>query len=345
MRFALVVTMALTLAVALMSGCETTEPEKADLSQDASLEEYGGYTLEDEAPAFGDAEILSRYPDDEPYDDGMADHPDVTRAQNREGAKHYALRIVWGNLEPPDSTTVAGEGCPVSDWSGSVSIDGGVVIVRRVVRFDREDSITRPRSNAHQVQWVSYTKDHLDGIVLHVIDVPGRGASDSTNSITITTPYYSAEILLESLSDYHELVTYDDCNKISVVAVEFNPRCPRGFMEGGWVVETDTSGYFMGVWIGDFGGIAGHLRGNWIHLSDGTRQLYGKWIDTAGSFEGLLRGTWSPLEAARGPDGSFHGAWVDEDLVVRGFFRGHYCMSLDGGDGFFHGRWTKDCRQ
>ena len=341
MRLIFILLVALSLG--LLAGCDALFTDGQDTDQTPDLDEYGGYTPADEAPNFGDADLVSSYPDEEPYDDEVADHHRVQNAINRKGARHYTLRMVWGNLGRRDSTVTVGEDCPVTDWSGSLTVNGGVAIVRHLVRFDRGDYIVRPRPGPSEVEWVSYTQPHLDGIVFHIIDLPRPTATDAEPAVTITTPLYTATIPIEELDDYREFVIYDDCNKISVVATETTPSgCPRGFMEGLWTAETDTSGYFKGIWIGDRGAIVGHLRGVYT-VRDGRRVLFGKWVDRSGNFEGLLKGTWTPLRSETGPDGYFEGRWVDEDLVVKGFFKGHYCL-CDDGLGFFHGRWITACR-
>jgi hypothetical protein len=333
----------LTAGIVLLSGCELFDSGESETVQPAELSEYGGFTTSDEAPGFGDNDLLAAYSGGEDYEDNLEDDPRVRAAANRQGARHYALRIVWGNLDTRDSSVTAASSCPVTNWSGSLETDEGVIIVRRLIRFDRGDSIVRPRQDPRSVKWVSYTRDHVDGIQFRIV-VPPHGSTDAVaGHLAITTPFYNGTIPLASLSDYREFVTYDECNKISIVATEAKPSdCPRGFMEGGWIAESDTSGRFRGAWIGGEGGLMGYLRGRY-EIRDGHRVLYGKWITESGEFQGLLRGFWSPLRKDGGPDGIFEGHWVNAAFTVKGDFKGHYHIAEGDTSGFFHGRWRKDC--
>jgi hypothetical protein len=274
----------------------------------------------------------------------MENDPDVRNGGSDRRARQYALRIIWGNVERGDSILADTEPCQVSDWSGALAIDGGVAIIKRLILFDRGDSIVFPRRGPRELRWVSYTKDHVDGLLFKIIDLPDPSGREVTNTITITTPFYTGEIPLAELEDYREFVVYDDCDAISIIATSIQPLgCQRGFLEGRWVTDTDTSGYFMGAWIGQYGALMGHLRGIY-RIQEGECVLFGKWIDRSGEFRGLLRGTWTPLDNEVGPDGLFEGGWVDENYEVNGFFRGHYCLCDGDTAGTFHGRWTKDCR-
>jgi hypothetical protein len=344
MRCSLALLGTLILAAALMAGCEVFAPDEDGSGQPTDISYYGGFTTANEAPGFGDAGLLDGYTEDQPFADEMENDPDVRNGENNRRARQYALRIVWGNVERRDSSLADAEPCPVSDWSGMLEIDGGVALVKRLILFDRGDSIVRPRRGPRAVQWVSYTKNHVDGLLLKIIDLPDPSRRESGNTVTITTPFYSREIPLADLEDYREFVVYDDCNAISIVATRIEPRgCPKGFLEGRWITVTDTSGYFKGAWIGQYGRLMGHLRGVY-KIQEGVHVLFGKWITGSGDFQGLLRGTWKPLEKEGGPDGLFEGAWADENLEVNGFFRGHYAICVDDTAGTFHGRWMKDCR-
>ncbi len=344
MKVTLFLAALLTAGIVLLSGCELFDSGESGTGQPAELSQYGGFTTSDEAPGFGDAGLLADYAGDDEFEDEMEDDPRVRNTMNRSGARHYALRMVWGNLETRDSNVTAESDCPVTDWSGSVEVDDGVLIVKRLIRFDPGDYIVRPRKDPHGVEWVSYTKDHVDGILFKIV-VPPHTSTDAVDGfLRISTPFYNGSIPLASLEDYRELVIYDACNKISIVATAAKPSdCPKGFLEGGWIADSDTSGHFRGAWIGAEGGLMGYLKGNY-EIRDGHRVLYGKWITESGNFRGLLRGTWSPLRDEDGPDGIFEGRWVNAAFTVMGVFKGHYHISEGDTSGFFHGRWKKNCR-
>jgi hypothetical protein len=344
MKYRLALIGVLITGIALITGCELFSPGESDSDQPAELAGYGGFTTEDESPGFGDTDLMDGYPEDDAFDDEVEDDPQVRNAMRGRGAVQYALRIVWGNLEDRDSTLTGSSDCPVTDWSGSLEIEGGVAIVKRLIRFEPGDYIERTRKSPKEINWVSHTKDHVDGILFKIVDVPDPAKKDSINQLTITTPFDEVEIQLPDLEDYREFVTYDRCNKISIVATKAKPLdCPRGFMEGRWVAESDTSGHFKGAWIGNEGALMGYLRGRYT-LREGERVLYGKWITRSGSFQGLLKGTWTPLREIDGPDGIFEGRWVDESFTLKGAFRGHYHIAEDDTAGFFHGRWIKHCK-
>lgn len=337
------------VAAALLGGCSTA-PDGDSGSQGDPTELYGGYTTDPESPGFGDPGLLAAHPEDQPYDDEMERNPEVRAAAGDSRTRKYMVRLVWGNLEKPDTTMLD---CPVTEWSGSVVADGGVILVRRLVRFEPGDYIVRPRRGAREVRWVSHTAGGVDGVLLEVIDVhdPSSQTDAVSNSITVATPLYSVEIPFDSLAAYAQTVTIDGCNQIAITSTEATRvRCPRGFLEGAWTSESDTSGRFEGGWIRDDGALDGHLRGRYVER-DGERLLFGKWITSSGEFGGLLRGTWGPMpevDAAGGhdaPDGYFAGHWVNAALTAEGVFRGHYCLpEAPDTTGFFHGRWARDCR-
>lgn len=342
-------TLGLIVALGLLvglTGCESLFSDDAEtVDREAMLAEYGGFDTSDEMAAFGDSELAASYADEVEFEDEMEDSGAVRNA-HRNGAKQYMLRVIWGNIQRPDTTEDAeGPDCPITDWSGSLVISGGVATVKRLIRFeDPLDHIVRPRPGPREVAWVSFTSPHLDGILFKVLDTHDPQGKEVTNSLTITTPQYSVEIPLDDLADYNELVEIDGCNSISIVATEPEHRgCPTGFIEGGWSAETDSSGYLKGAWISNRGDLAGYLQATYDTV-EGERVLHGKWITESGEFAGLIRGTWRPAESDSCPDGFFEARWVDDYFVIRGLLKGHYHLDPESEEGSFHGRWRKLCR-
>ncbi len=341
-------TLGLVLALSLLAGvtgCESLFSDDDEyLDREALLADYGGFDTTGEVEAFGDPALAAAYAEEPEYDDEMENHPDV-RGAHGNGARQYMLRIVWGNIQRPDTAETGEPDCPVTDWSGSLEVAGGVVTVKRLIRFEwPRDHIVRPRWGPRRVAWVSHTAGHVDGILFKVIDVPDPHPTEIGNTVTITTPFHVVEIPLADLADYRDFIEIDECNRLSIVATEAeNMGCPTGFLDGGWIAETDTSGYFRGGWISSSGGRAGYVRGRY-EMRDGRRVLYGKWITASGAFGGLIRGTWTPAGGGDGPDGFFEGRWVDGLFIERGVLKGHYHVCGDSGAGFFHGRWKMLCR-
>lgn len=338
----------MVLALGLMfglTGCESLSSGDAEsIDEEALLAEYGGFDTTNEMRAFGDSDLEASYAEEPEFEDEMENHEKVRNAQ-RNGAKQYMLRVIWGNIRRPDTTETEDPDCPLTDWSGSLEISGGVATVKRLIRFEWPgDHIVRPRPGPREVAWVSHTMPHVDGILFKVIDTPDPQGKEVYNTVTITTPYHVTEIPLADLAAYREFVEIDECNKLSIVATEAEHMgCPTGFLEGGWVAETDTSGYFRGGWISSHGGLSGYLRGRY-EISEGRRVLYGKWITASGAFGGLIKGTWTPADNDGGPDGFFEARWVDEFFISRGVLKGHYHVGPEGEAGFFHGRWRELCR-
>ena len=336
---------ALGLAVVL-TGCESMLSDDAKtIDEETMLAEYGGFDTGDELPAFGDLDLASSFSDEIEFEDEVEDSGAVRNA-HRNGARQYMLRVIWGNIERPDTAGGTEDpDCPITDWSGSLTVSGGVATVKRLIAFEAPvDHIVRPRPNPREISWVSFTSMHLDGILFKVLDTHDPKGKEVTNSLTLTTPHYTVEIPLADLADFQEVVEIDGCNTISIVATEpVHMGCPTGFISGDWVTETDSSGYFRGGWISNRGDLSGYLRGIY-EVADGERVLYGKWITESGEFGGLIRGTWWPAVSDSCPDGFFEARWVDDYFTMSGVLKGHYFTAPEDSAGFFQGRWRELCR-
>ena len=286
----------------------------------------GGLTPTDEEVAFGDPFLMQEdaREADELYDDALLADPEVARMvaeadisddtpdNNRPHRRSYFLRMVWGNLDGPvdDSTGEVIDASRV-DWSGALQIDRGVVIVRRLIRFERgTDSITRPRPNRQTVEWTSFTGGHFDGLLLQIIEPADHPedslAPDIANVVRVKTQQFSAEFNTVDIQGMDRTADLGEAGSIHMTGFEHNGRlgCPRGFMAGIWrmgptidsvnVDPANESGMFRGRWVNILGTTRGYMMGRYGLNADGERVFRGKYITRNGKFGGFLRGSWAP---------------------------------------------------
>lgn len=356
----------LALVAALgLAGCGTDQPtttttdgtpdDYTALDLDA---EFGGLTATDEAAAFGDIalEQAATAEADEVADDPLASDPQVAEFEALAVAADDTaapprprvtfLRLVWGVLDSPvDSLGAVADGPELVDWSGRIEVDRGLVIVRRVIGFERPRDFLLPRADRSSVSWVSHTGPASDGLLIEILEPPVPADSTGTppppNRLRLRTPPYSAEFLVGDLAGLD--ATYPVAPAGNAIHLTgFRPdRCPRGFLAGFWRAGSDSAGSFRGRWLGLQGRSDGFLRGGYGYDSAGNRVLVGKWISTSGAFRGLLRGTWEPLPEPG--HGRFDGHWVNAAGSVEGEFGGDFLAAPERPGGFFAGRWATRC--
>ncbi len=182
---------ALALLALLAAGC-SQDDSPGDIAVDdydaMDLEQaYGGLTMTDEQPAFDDPYLIAEDAQDEgdAFADPVADDPEVREMERRgHGNRFTYVRIVWGELDAardePDGDVV--------DWTGSLHVDRGVLIVRRVILFERPgDNVVRPRPDRQTVAWTSHTGGHFDGLVIQIIERPQDIEGGEPNQLHFTT--------------------------------------------------------------------------------------------------------------------------------------------------------------
>jgi hypothetical protein len=352
----------------LVSGCQwldnTTSPVTAESEQVIDLDSpTGGFTSTDEEPAFGEVELYEPMLNEVAVNDTTADCDEVQSLSRYRHAQHFRIRALWGNLALTYGDTVNAEYCPL-DWSGKMYVDGGVIIIERLIAFECDDSITR--ENLSTISWVSHTGPHIDGIQVSLV-VPW-GPADSTETyiepkFTFETGPYSRTFTMEELMALSIIEPVDDCgNGITINSQILTAFCPYGFLAGGWKsVEPDTIfpqdttdtekiilGKYRGIWISERGTPGGYLKGIFGTNSDGERVFFGKYIDMTGRFKGILRGYYGPAPDvavdSEHPYGFFQGTWINEDGLISGRLQGHW-ISDEPGFGFFHGIWGAICEE
>jgi hypothetical protein len=336
-----------------LSGCDSPSTPAANeelvtREQTVDLDdEYGGFNFGDESPAFADPMLAVDYGPDEALEfaDPMDGDPAVLRIRDRYRPRTF-LMVTWGNLES-DSTIDF-----VTDWTGGLSVENGVAILRRTIRFDFDDVIL-PRTSRDTIEWISHTRPSFDGVLveLHHASQQDTTPDDSARvdvaapepmAVTFKTGPLTVTIMEKDLVDLHRVVAVDDAgnavafNTITVIPEE----CPNGFLAGQWKSVTGRpDGVFRGKWISSNGVHMGYLRGVYGPNSRGEKVFFGKWITEGGRFQGLLRGHYGVSDDR--PGGWFEGEWLGSNLRVMGALRGVYGTRDTGG--FFRGTWKMRC--
>ena len=367
---------AVALAVfALMAvGC-SENPSDPALNSNVNAD-FGGFTSADETPAFGDPVMVSMAADlsgEEINDATLQTDPEVAEMDRDPATGRFALKVIWGKPRY-DSTVVA-----PTDWSGSLSINRGAEVVRRVIRFERGQDELLPRTDRRLIEWVSQTTSHNDGLLIEIFNPPhpdsiridttfvidSTGASivggiDTTVFTSLLTLTFRTAPLTISFSADQlaalDTVIYvkDSCAVIfQSTRIQRNP-CPRGYLSGGWGVTDSGQHVFRGVWMSVRGNVEGYLRGRWGVNDDGRKMFWGKWISSNGRFEGFLRGRWYVFSEPRDVAddriiGAFKGGIFNAGRMPVGMLRGHFWShnrdeTIDTPlRGRFEGKWSLAC--
>lgn len=344
------------LLLAGLAGCDSGSgpaapgtPVAGELNLD---DEYGGLTMDDEAPAFGQPgafadELLA---EDTEYTDKYDTDHEVSGIRNSRGTRVYTLRISWGKLirlRDDDST-----GCRYQEmaynWDGALSVDRGAILLKKTILFENGDYIHK-RSDRRTLEWSSTTGPHYDGILVQIIDPPASrpdssGNADTPpeaapNTLTFKTRLYSRTFTMDELARISEVIPIDRCG----TAVSFNGflvsdrPCPRGFLAGIWkplpadsIPEPPVPPDSLSYAASDSTGGAGEIRGH----------FYGNWIQANGALAGHLRGVYGVNSEGRRV---FFGKYIDLTGRFRGILRGTYgamseAMYADTA-GYFGGEW------
>lgn len=332
----------------VMIGCSKTTDSSPD---DGSIaEEFDGFLPTNESAAFGDPSVAA-LGEDTVYNDLLTEDPSVDSIINNNHTGVYAVRIIWGS--PEFDSTIS----EITDWTGSLSVNHGAVVLRRLIRFEFPQDYIKPRYDRKLVEWVSKTTVHNDGIFVNVYNPPS--ATDDIKTITFTTGPFTRTFEIGDLEKMDTVFYLDDSvNAVAIHALKIYPHgCPKGFLEGRWGKDSTGQGIFYGRWMSQHGWLMGHLRGRWgkevVNSTDTTilRVFYGKYIDVTGQFKGLLRGIYIShptvsVNAECPPHGRFFGYFYDANRNILGVLKGHYLMvpSIDNRKmGYFGGRWKAFC--
>lgn len=337
---------------------------------------FGGLTETDEAIAFDDAGLKAMLlmEEGDELEDPIARDPLVLemeersrhRDRHRDGelADFTFARLTWGMLRGPEDTTRVEGPCEMTDWTGTLRVDRGAIVVRRMIRFEfPADHVVIPRLDRRTVAFVSHTWCHLDGLLIQIVEPPlaeGEEAPETPNMLHIETAAFSAEIPVADLAGMERVVDVDDMgNRFGVTGFKLRDIevCPKGFLSGRYrslgedrpdTVRGDDGevrgvrhGQFAGAWYTLHGRIHGFMRGGYGVDAEGNRVFVGKFIDRGGRFQGLIRGGWEPADD--GQLARFRAEWAARGGRIEGILGGEAHPVEDYPGGFYAGRWTATC--
>ena len=288
----------------------------------------GGFTTSDEPPEFGaDLDFsAAAIESDNPASDPIDISTSATAMDRASAAAGFRLTLIWGKIPADRDATEA------RDWSGSLKVSRGGLLVRHTIAFeDRTDKLL-PRVSLDTVAFQSVTKPYVDGLALTVLDP----TPSPTSAQTLT--YTSADGGTVYTMDLSQLaagpIVVDAGNGFKVVAIGHRRQaadCDRGFMRGRWHALTAHLGRFLGVVTDENGDRVGHVRGIFGQRRNGDSVLFGKFINREGQFRGILAGTFG--------DGEYRARWITRD-GEHGTAHGAYFEGATENAGHFLGRWA-----
>jgi hypothetical protein len=328
----------LTLAAFLLASSTVACVDSQDPSTDPAVvtsdlsAANGNQSTADEAPMFGEEALFAAaaIEADNPTTDAMAKDPSVAALDARPDVDARELLIMWGKL-PADKTATA-----VRDWSGSLTVSRGALVVSRTIAFEDRTDAVLPRTSPATVSFTSKTRPASDGLALRILDTDGTSGSPSTTPITLTyTPANGgtpATIDLGQLSHGAVVLDAGGGDKIVAVAERRHGDCEGGFMRGRWHAVAAHAGVYRGLVTNRGGEVIGHVRGIYGERANGDAVMFGKFIDQAGAFKGVIAGTFT--------GGEFHARWLDQ-AGEHGRLGGVYFEGSTAGGGAFVGRWAQ----
>jgi len=268
----------------------------------------------------------------------------------------YAIRLTWGHFAFGQGVNSAQDEVAVSDitrdrlltdWSGSVHVDRGGLVVKKTIAFEKEQDYIVDRTDRKTVAFVSKTSHHFDGLALKyrvcrpdvtILPTDPNTMVDTRATSTdmiATAPAlmpilmfespnvpFKAGYSLEELASLNETIAVGDGNHFRIQShlirrVDDEPRYCKGLMHGrGHGFPDREGGVFKGIAVtgGDHLRV-GHVVGTYgVH--DGQPVFVGKFISHKGGFIGILKGTYG--------EGKLKGEIFNKDRKVIGSLAGRY---------------------
>ena len=318
-----------TTAAACVDDAQTpTEPTTDDVAS-AIEQDNGGLDTTDEAPEFAAGAVFdaAAIEADAVESDAMSSDPSMV-ALSAPGAANvvaHDLLIVWGRF-PADPTATT-----TRDWSGSLQLSRGGMLVRRTIAFEQATDRVLPRTSRDLIEFTSVTRPAADGLALTVFDPDAANANPLT--LTYTPNGGAAHALdLSRLAAGPIVVDVGDGNRILVAGHRRVDNCDHGFMRGRWHALSPNASAYLGVVTNSDGEPIGHIRGIAGQRMNGDHVMFGKFISRDGKFKGLLKGTYD--------NGHYQARWIDR-AGDHGVAHGVYFPGPAMRAGGFLGRWAE----
>jgi hypothetical protein len=314
----------LPTAACLDKGGSDTQDVSAAIEQP-----NGGLDTGDEAPVFGaDPEFAqAAIEPDTAAVDPLANTPATTAMDQASAGAGFRLVLLWGKM-PADRGAQDSR-----DWSGTLKVSRGGLIIRRTIAFEDATDKLLPRTSIDTVGFQSVTRPAVDGLALTVLDP----APSTTSALTLT--YTPADGSTAYTLDLTQLasgpIVVDAGAGYKILAIGHRRQvaaCDSGFMRGRWHALSAHLGKFLGVVTDEDGQAVGHVRGVFGQRRNGDSVLFGKFIDREGKFRGLLVGAFA--------NGEYHARWVDRQ-GEHGTAHGTYVEGATATAGQFLGRWAE----
>jgi hypothetical protein len=323
----------LALLMALPATACLDRGGSTDDSQDVSSaieQTNGGLDTTDEPPEFGVGAdfTAAAIEDDNAATDPLAGDPATATMDRASAAAGFRAIVLWGKIPADRDAT------EVRDWSGSLKVSRGGLLVRHTIAFeDRTDQLL-PRVSLDTVAFTSVTKPHVDGLALTILD-PTAPTATSAQTLTYTSADGATIYTLDLAQLAAGPIVVDAGNGFKLVAIGHRRHadtCDRGFMRGRWHALTRNAGRFLGVVADENGERVGHVRGVYGQRRNGDSVLFGKFIDREGQFRGILAGTFD--------NGQYRARWIDRQ-GDHGTAHGVYFEGATPEAGHFLGRWAE----
>ncbi len=293
--------------------------------------ENGGLDMDDEATLFGiadDFEDANLIDEEDEHEDELDGTTEITDVEEVSGVAVYHVAIRWGQM-PGNRDNEVGR-----DWSGTLSVNRGAMVVRSRVAFEASDRVL-PRVDRQKVSFESRTLPHSDGLRLTVLD-PTPGADEP-----LVIAYRTGEGLVHSIAiedlvaEPHDYVVDDANNRIRAIAMRRPVDvCDYGFLTGRWHKVGERFGVLRGRVTNEHGRTVGFMKGIYGVKRDGDRVFFAKVIEKEGRSRGIIAGHYG--------NNRFRGVWRTRDGEY-GRAGGAYRETVPGPriGGIYRGLWAE----